>query len=57
MTKGFVIKDIMILKADKGNTTVILDRTEYDKKMIYMLNDKTTSKLLKKDPRKCVNRN
>ena len=42
----------MILKADKGNTTVILDRTGYDEKMINMLNDKTTYKLRKKDPRK-----
>ncbi len=31
-------KSIHILKADKGNATVILNRTDYDKKMLALLN-------------------
>ena len=32
-------KDIMILKADKGNCTVIMDRPDYDQKINALLND------------------
>ena len=32
-------KDIVILKADKGNCTVIMDRPDYDQKIIALLND------------------
>ena len=32
-------KDIVILKADKGNCTVIMDRPDYDQKINAMLND------------------
>ena len=41
--------DIVILPADKGNATVVMDRTEYVSKMSLMLEDKTYAKL-KKDP-------
>ena len=32
-------KDIVILKADKGNCTVIMDRPDYDRKINALLND------------------
>ena len=32
-------KDIVILKADKGNCTVIMDRPDYDQKINALLND------------------
>ena len=31
--------DILILPADKGRTTVVLDKSDYDEKMMAMLND------------------
>ncbi|KXJ11975.1 hypothetical protein AC249_AIPGENE14176 [Exaiptasia diaphana] len=45
-------KDIIILKADKGNSTVVMDRKEYDHKIETMLSDKTTYKVLNSDPSK-----
>ena len=44
-----VDKSIHILKADKGNATVILDRLEYDNKILALLNT-STYKELKRDP-------
>ena len=41
--------DIVILPADKGNATVVMDRTDYMMKMNKMLED-VTYKKLKKDP-------
>ena len=32
-------KDIVILKSDKGNCTVIMDRPDYDQKINALLND------------------
>ena len=43
-------KEIMILPVDKGRTTVILDKEEYQEKMKVLLSDKNTYKLLEKDP-------
>ena len=43
-------KSIHILKADKGNATVVLDRVEYDNKVLALLNTPTYKKL-KSDPR------
>jgi hypothetical protein len=43
-------KSIMILPADKGRCTVILNREEYDEKAKTLLSDKNTYKILKKDP-------
>jgi len=40
---------IVILPADKGNATVVMDRTEYTTKMSRMLEDETYTRL-KKDP-------
>lgn len=45
-------KDIVILKADKGNATVVMNRTDYDQKMQNMLQDANTYRLLPKDPAK-----
>ena len=42
-------KSIQILKADKGNATVVLDRVEYDNKVLALLNTQTY-KELKSDP-------
>ena len=44
-------ESIIILKADKGNKIVVMDRTVYDEKILNMLNDQQTCKKLKKDPR------
>ena len=53
-------KDIIILPADKGKATCILDRAEYEEKVNSMLADKKTYEELPKDPtakykRKLVN--
>ena len=42
-------EDIVILGADKGNATVVLDRSDYVMKMNQMLED-DTYRVLKKDP-------
>ena len=43
-------EDIVIVKANKGNTTVVLDRNEHDDKPMTMLKDTTTYVELKRDP-------
>ena len=43
------MEGIVILPADKGNATVVMERDEYDSKMSELLNS-TTYKKLKKDP-------
>ena len=43
-------KDRLIIPADKGNCTVVMDRKDYDKKVQQMLNDHKTYKILDKDP-------
>ncbi len=45
-------KDIVILKADKGNSTVIMDRSDYDSRLMRLLNDSATYAVLKDDPAK-----
>ena len=42
-------KDIIIVAADKGNATMIMDRPDYTKNMEDLLKDDTYEKL-KKDP-------
>jgi len=44
------IRSIMVLKADKGRATVVLDKTEYEEKVQHMLDDERTYVKLKKDP-------
>ncbi|XP_077492096.1 uncharacterized protein LOC144102812 [Amblyomma americanum] len=43
-------QDIVILPADKGNAAVKLNRSDYDKKMLDLLQDRSTYVALKKDP-------
>ena len=43
-------EDIVILPADKGKCTVVLDREQYDRKVQDLLGDKDTYMPLKKDP-------
>ena len=38
-------KSIHNLKADKGNATVVLDRVEYDNKVLALLNTQTYKEL------------
>ena len=40
----------MILGADKGRATVIMNTNDYKKKIADLLQDKATYELLKKDP-------
>ena len=49
-------KDVMIVKADKGGATVVLDRPMYDDKMNVMLGDNCTYKKLEKDPTSALQR-
>ena len=43
-------KSIMILPADKGRATVVMDKEEYEEKVKQMLSDKRTYEKLSKDP-------
>ena len=43
-------KDIVILPADKGRVTVVMDKKDYTDKMDSLVNDKQTNKPLKRDP-------
>lgn len=42
--------DIYVVNADKGNKTVLIDRVEYEQKMMDLLSDSVTYKPLKSDP-------
>ena len=46
--------DIMILPADKGKATVILDKSDYENKIQNLLSDTKTYEILKKDPTNSV---
>ena len=43
-------KDIVILPADKGRVTVVMDKTDYHDKMDALVNDTQTYEDLKRDP-------
>uniref|UniRef100_A0A3P9H4A1 Uncharacterized protein n=1 Tax=Oryzias latipes TaxID=8090 RepID=A0A3P9H4A1_ORYLA len=43
-------REITILPADKGRTTVILDTEQYEQQMNEMLQDRNTYEVLKRDP-------
>ena len=43
-------QNLVISKADKGKTTVVMDKTDYDERLLSMLEDNTTYQLLQKDP-------
>ena len=42
--------DIVILPADKGRATVVMDRKDYSAKMLMMLGDRDTYQLMANDP-------
>ena len=44
------VNDIVILPADKGRVTVVMDKTDYFDKMDALVNDKQTYEELKRDP-------
>ena len=44
------MEDIVILPADKGNVTVIMDKLNYQEKIDQMLSDSDTYRSIKKDP-------
>ena len=43
-------KDEVILPADKGNATVVMERKDYDRKVRGLLDDTSTYYKLPKDP-------
>ena len=43
-------KTRLVIQSDKGNCTVVMDRSDYDSKVRSLLNDEKTYKVLKKDP-------
>ena len=43
-------QDILVLPADKGRATVVMDRTDYDEKMHKMLSEESTYQPIAKDP-------
>ena len=47
---------LLVISADKGNCTVVMDRKDYDNKVKQMLSDQKTYKILKKDPTRCTER-
>lgn len=51
-TRKFLTENnnIVILEADKGNVTVAMERTEYEKKMSTIVNDMMMYKRINKDP-------
>ena len=38
--------DIVILNADNGNNTVVMDKLEYDKKLLGLLSDSATYQVI-----------
>ena len=48
--------DILILSADKGRVTVVMDKTDYHDKMDELVNYKQTYEVLKRDPTPALQR-
>ena len=48
--------NIVILPADKGRVTVVMDKTDYNDKMDSLVNDKQTYEVLKRDPTPALQR-
>ena len=42
--------DIIVLSADKGNCTVVMDKSDYDSKLMVLLNNSATYKIVTKNP-------
>ena len=49
-------QNIVILPADKGRVTVVMDKTNYNDKMDSLVNDKQTYEVLKRDPTPALQR-
>ena len=49
-------ENIVILHADKGRVTVVMDKTDYNDKMDSLVNDKQTYEVLKRDPTPALQR-
>ena len=49
-------KNIVILSADKGRVTVVMDKTDYHDEMDAIVNDKQTNEELKRDPTSALQR-
>ena len=49
-------ENIVILPADKGRVTVVMDKTDYKDKMDSLVNDKQTYEVLKRDPTPALQR-
>ena len=49
-------ENIVILPADKGRVTVVMDKTDYYDKMDALVNDKRTYQVLKRDPTPALQR-
>ena len=49
-------EDIVILPADKGRVTVVMDKTDYYDKMDTLVDDKQTYEELKRDPTPALQR-
>ena len=43
-------KNIVILKPDKGNGVVVLDRSDYDQGILKIINDSSKFRPIKEDP-------
>ena len=42
--------DIIVLSTDKSNCTVVMDKSDYDSKLMILLNDSATYKIVTKNP-------
>ena len=49
-------ENIVILPADKGRVTVVMNKTDYNDKMDPLVNDKQTYEVLKRDPTPAMQR-
>ena len=49
-------ENIVILPADKGRVTVVMDKTDYNDKMDSLVNDKQTYEVIKRDPTTALQR-
>ena len=49
-------ENIVILPADKGRVTVVMDKTDYNDKMDSLVNDKQTYEALQRDPTPALQR-
>lgn len=47
-------KDLIYLKADKGNISILMNKTDYHTKMTELLSDSNTYKLLDNNPLNCI---